>query len=132
MDPVVQLPARTITVKALAPNPSGVLKSGMFAEARLATQVRENAVMIPEDAIMPAPGGSNAVWVVEDGKAARREVTLGVRRTGEVEITSGVQPGEQVVVGGVMQLTEGAPVNPTVLGAESEVSAPQPSATPKS
>jgi len=115
VDPVVQLPARTIAVKALAPNPRGRLQPGMFVEARIATAVRPNAVVIPEDAVMPAPGGTNAVWVVQDGKAVRREVTLGVRSAGFVEATSGVEAGEPVVVGGVMQLMEGAPVNATVV-----------------
>lgn len=114
VDPVVALPARTITVKALAANPDGHLQAGMFAEARLATAMRAAAVVIPEQALMPAPGGSNAVWAVVDGKAQRREVTLGVRRAGQVEITKGVVAGEQVVVGGVLQLAEGAPVRATV------------------
>ncbi len=113
VDPVVQLPARTITIKALAQNSRGRLQPGMFVEARLATAVRPNAVVIPEDAVMPAPGGTNAVWVVQNGKAVRREVTLGVRSAGFVEATSGVAAGEPVVVGGVMQLTDGAPVEAT-------------------
>lgn len=115
VDPVVALPARTIMVKALAANPDGRLQTGMFAEARLATAVRASAVVIPEQALMPAPGGSNAVWAVVDGKAQRREVTIGVRRAGQVEITKGIAAGEQVVVGGVLQLAEGAPVRTTVV-----------------
>lgn len=113
VDPVVALPARTILVKALAANPDGRLQTGMFVEARLATAVRGAAIVIPEQALMPAPGGRNAVWAVVDGKAQRREVTIGVRRAGQVEITSGIAAGEQVVVGGVLQLAEGAPVRAT-------------------
>jgi membrane fusion protein (multidrug efflux system) len=115
VDPVVQLPGRTITVKALAPNPRGRLQPGMFVEARLATAVRPSAVTIPEAAVMPAPGGKNAVWLVQNGKAVRRDVTLGVRSAGAVEATSGVRSGDQVVVGGVMQLADGAPVRATVV-----------------
>jgi membrane fusion protein (multidrug efflux system) len=109
VDPIVQLPGRTITVKARVPNPRRELQSGMFIEARLATAVRPTAVVIPEDAVIPLQG-SNFVWVVADGKATRRQVELGVRTPGFVEIKKGVENNEQVVVGGQERLGEGAPV----------------------
>lgn len=115
VDPVVTLPARTITVKAIANNAAVHLQPGMFVEARVTTSNRSAAVVIPEEALMPSPGGSNAVWVVVDGKAVRRQVALGVRRAGVVEAASGVSAGEQVVVGGGMMLAEGAPVTATVV-----------------
>ena len=114
VDPVVQLPARTITVKAEVPNPHRELQSGMFIEARLATAVRPDAVVIPEDAVV-ALQGSTFVWVVSQGKATRRQVDLGVRTPGFVEARSGVEPAEQVVVGGQERLGEGAPVSPKVV-----------------
>lgn len=109
VDPIVQLPARTITVKARVPNPRRELQAGMFIEARLATAVRPNAVVIPEDAVLPLQG-SNFVWVVASGKATRREVELGIRTPGFVEVKNGVEKNEQVVVGGQERLAEGAPV----------------------
>lgn len=109
VDPIVQLPGRTITVKARVPNPRRELQAGMFIEARLATAVRPNAIVIPEDAVLPLQG-SNFVWVVADGKATRRQVELGVRTPGFVEVRSGVENREQVVVGGQERLAEGAPV----------------------
>jgi membrane fusion protein (multidrug efflux system) len=114
VDPVVELPGRTILVKARVPNPDRVLQPGMFIEARLVTAVRPQAVVIPEDAVVPTQG-DNAVWVVTDGKAERRTVVLGVRTPGFVEITSGVEAGKQVVVGGLELLAPGAPVRPTVV-----------------
>jgi membrane fusion protein, multidrug efflux system len=109
VDPVVKLPGRTITVKAMVPNPRRELQSGMFIEARLATDVRPDAVVIPEDAVLPLQG-SNFVWVVDNGKATRRQVELGVRTPGFVEVKNGVESSEQVVVGGQERLAEGAPV----------------------
>jgi len=109
VDPIVQLPGRTITVKARVPNPRRELQSGMFIEARLATAVRPDAVIIPEDAVIPLQG-TNFVWVVAEGKASRRQVELGVRTPGFVEIKKGVENAEQVVVGGQERLAEGAPV----------------------
>jgi membrane fusion protein (multidrug efflux system) len=114
VDPVVQLPGRAITVKAEVANPRRELQAGMFIEARLATAVRPNAVVIPEDAILPIQG-STFVWVAKDGKATRREVVLGVRTPGWVETKSGIEAGESVVVGGQERLSEGVPVAPKVV-----------------
>jgi membrane fusion protein (multidrug efflux system) len=96
------------------PNPRRELQAGMFIEARLATAVRPNAVVIPEDAVLPLQG-STFVWVVADGKATRRQVELGVRTPGFVEVKSGVNDTEQVVVGGQERLAEGAPVQATLV-----------------
>lgn len=114
VDPIIQLPGRTIMVKARVPNPRRELQAGMFIEARLATAVRQNAVVIPEDAVLPLQG-SNFVWVIADGKATRRQVDLGVRTPGFVEVKSGVERNETVVVGGQERLAEGAPVNATLV-----------------
>jgi len=114
VSPRVQLPARTLLVKALVPNGRRQLQSGMFVETRLATAVRPRAVVVPEEAILTLQGNT-FVWVVKDAKATRRAVTLGVRAPGQVEIPTGVEPGEQVVVGGLELLQEGAPVSPTVV-----------------
>jgi membrane fusion protein (multidrug efflux system) len=114
VDPLVQLPGRTITVKAEVPNPRRELQAGMFIEVRLATAVRPRAVVIAEDAVLPIQGAS-FVWVVADGKATRRQVELGVRTPGLVEVRSGVEGGEAVVVGGQERLAEGAPVKARTL-----------------
>src|SRR5436309_3697044 len=115
VDPVVELPARTILIKARVPNPEHQLQAGMFIEARLATDIRPNALVVPEDAILPVQG-STYVWVVKDGKADRRQVTIGARTAGWAEIDcGGVQAGDQVVVGGLERLFPGAPVMPQVV-----------------
>jgi membrane fusion protein (multidrug efflux system) len=112
VDPVVRLPGRTIMVKARVRNPRGELAAGMFIEGRLVAEVRQRAVVVPEDAVLPLQG-ANLVWVVADGKATRRDVELGLRTPGFVEIVSGVAAGEHVVVGGQERLSEGAAVQPT-------------------
>ena len=112
VDPVVALPGRTITVKAQAPNPGGVLQAGMFIEARLETAVRANATVIPEESVSPTATGA-FVWVVQGDKVTRREVELGVRTPGFVEVRRGIDTGDRVVVGGLERLSEGAPVKAT-------------------
>jgi len=109
VSPSVELPSRTLLVKAVVPNGRRHLQAGMFAEARLATATRPRAVVIPEEAILSVQG-TQIVWVVTDGKVVRRPVVIGVRAPGQAEITSGVSAGEQVVVGGLEMLQEGASV----------------------
>ena len=94
-----------------APNANGVLKPGMFIEARLATRGRSNSVVVPEDAIQPLRT-ANVVWAVVDGKATRRTVQLGTRSQGVVEVLDGLKAGEQVVVGGLERMGEGMAVAP--------------------
>lgn len=113
VDPVVQLPARTITIKARVANPRRELSAGMFINARLVIASRPDAIVVPEDAILSTLG-SNVVWVVRDGRVSRRPVEIGVRTPGFVEVR-GVEAGEQVVVSGGDRLIEGAEVRPTVV-----------------
>lgn len=110
VDPRVRLPGRTITVKAIVQNPDRALRAGMFIEVRLAIEVRPDAVVVPEEAILPL-GGTNYVWIVTPESAAERvEVELGVRRPGEVEVRRGLSAGDRVVTGGQAMLFPGAPV----------------------
>lgn len=110
VDPVVELPGRSILIKARVPNPEGRLQAGMFIEARLATEIRPNAVVVPEDALLPF-AGATFVWVVKDGAADRRQVSLGVRTAGWAEIQGGgIEAGDQVVVGGAERLFPSAKV----------------------
>jgi membrane fusion protein, multidrug efflux system len=115
VDPAVELPGRTILIKARVPNPEHQLQTGMFIEARLATDIRPKAVIVPEDALLPVQG-STYVWVVKEGKADRRQVTVGVRTAGWAEIQGGgIQAGDQVVVGGLERLFPGAQVMAQVI-----------------
>lgn len=110
VDPRVELPGRTITVKAVVENPERVLRPGMFVEARLATEVRPEALVVPEEAILPL-GGTNYVWAITDeGTADRIEVELGVRVPGRVEVRGGLTAGQRVVTRGHAMLFPGAPV----------------------
>jgi membrane fusion protein (multidrug efflux system) len=113
VDPRVQLPGRTITMKAVVQNPKRELQAGMFAEVRLETATRPNATVVPEDAIIPSQGG-NAIWVVDGETVARRPIELGVRTPGYVEVR-GVDPGELVVVGGAERLNPASKVKATLV-----------------
>jgi len=100
---------RTVLIRARIPNPKGALHPGMFARVTLLLGERENAVFVPEQAVVPM-GGDKFVYRVVDGKAALTKVRLGLRKEGRVEIVEGVGPEETVITAGQMKLFDGAPV----------------------
>jgi membrane fusion protein, multidrug efflux system len=65
--------------------------------------------MIPEAAVVPE-GNSRYVFRIEDGKAVRVDVKLGLRRNGEVEVTKGLAPGDVVVISGQQRVRSGGRV----------------------
>lgn len=113
IDPVT----RSIVARALIDNPDGELRPGLLMLVELQKNPRQ-AVVVPEEAVVPV-GDENFVWVV-DGEAGapvadRRTVTLGTRQFGEVEIVSGLSPGEQVVTHGTLRMRPRAPLTITAV-----------------
>lgn len=102
VDPVT----RTIKVRARLPNPEGRLRPGMFLTVRVSREPLPGLV-VPEQALVPERG-KVYVFVLADGRIARREVTIGRRVPGEVEITQGVAAGERVVVEGTQKVRDGS------------------------
>ena len=107
--PNVNLSGRSIGVRARLANTDKRLKPGQFAQVELAMTAAAPMLMVPEQAIWPS-GDQKMVYVVKDGKAELRPVTLGVREPGWVAIATGLEAGEEVVVAGQMKLFPGAPV----------------------
>jgi membrane fusion protein (multidrug efflux system) len=110
VDAQVDANGRSLLVRARAPNESGQLKGGMFARVRVLLGERNNAVVLPEEALVPSATGQ-VVFKLVDGKAMRTPVNVGLRREGQVEILAGVVPGDTVVSAGQIRLQrDGLPV----------------------
>ncbi len=109
--PEVDVAGRSFMVRAQIPNNDGLLVPGLFAQVELELERKENALLIPEAALMPA-GDKQYVYRVDDGKAVRTEVDLGMRQGDMVEIISGLGPGMQVVTAGQMKIMDGSKVQP--------------------
>ena len=105
VDPV----SRTVTVRALMPNDHGYLRPGMFLTVTLLKEDVE-ALMVPEQAIVPERSRQFVFVVGPDGIVARREVQTGRRRPGEVEILGGIAAGDRVIVEGTQKARPGQPV----------------------
>lgn len=112
IDPQIDTLTRTALIKALVPNDDGKLRVGMFANLDLIVNVREDAVVIPETALI-ARGEAVSVFVIDaESKAEARPVEVGIRMAGFVEITSGLKPGEKVIVEGFQKIGPGSKVAP--------------------
>lgn len=106
IDPV----SRTVTVRALVPNPHDILRPGMFLTVKL---FRDNvtALMIPEQTIVPEQSRQYVLVVSGEGIVEKREVKVGRRRPGQVEILDGLSDGELVVAEGTQKATPGSAVS---------------------
>lgn len=100
---------RSVAVRAHLSNPEDVLRPGMFAHVSLITASRADAVLVPEQAIVPV-GEDRFVYRVLDGKAVFTKVATGVRQDAKVEIVDGLAPGDFVVTAGQLKIRDGAPV----------------------
>jgi membrane fusion protein (multidrug efflux system) len=114
VDSRVDPDTRSITVRAALPNPDDRLKPGMFMTVTLERDQRR-AVSIPEEALVPEQQ-RQYVFVAAEGRAVRREVRIGARRPGSVEITEGLTPGERVVIEGTVRLRDGSTINDLAAG----------------
>jgi len=76
------------------------LAPGMFARVRLVLDTARDATVVPLSAILVQPGGEAIAFVVENGKAFRRNVVTGIEQEHEVQVLEGIAPGETVVVAG--------------------------------
>jgi membrane fusion protein (multidrug efflux system) len=101
VDPVT----RSIVVRAEIPNRDGILRPGMFMTVKLQGHPKPT-LLVPEAAIVPEQG-KTFVFVVADGTIERREVRIGRRRPGEVEILEGLRESEHVVIEGTQNVREG-------------------------
>lgn len=109
IDPVVDVNGRAIRLRANIPNADLALKPGLFARLAITVDQRQNAVVVPEMAVVPDAVGK-MVYVVDNGKARRISVELGKRLPGKVEIVRGLKPDMQIITAGQMRLRDGATI----------------------
>lgn len=109
IDPVVSVDGRALSVRAVLRNVDGKLRPGLFGRVEIVTDTRRS-IMLPEASIVSSPTGEKAVFLVKDGNAKMNPVTIGKRLPGEVEILSGVEDGDTVIVSGQLKVQNGQPV----------------------
>jgi len=119
VDPLLDANGRSIAVRAaLQASAGSALRPGMFARVTTVFATQADALMVPEEAIVPQAGKQFVVTLVRDGEgetarstSRRVEVQLGVRRGAQVQVVSGLQAGQTVVIAGQQRLQrDGTPV----------------------
>ena len=100
---------RTLKVRAICPNSSNVLKPGAFARVNLILERFPEALKVPSEAVVTELDG-NSVFICKNGKAIAVPVTTGIRTDNEIQITKGIAPGDSLIITGLLQVTNGAPV----------------------
>ncbi len=107
LDSQLDTSGRSLLVRATIDNNKRVLRSGMFARTRVVFESRANAIVVPEEALVPQGGKQFLVKVVDgpQGKVSQKlEAVLGIRVAGKVEVKQGVAAGDTVVTAGHARL----------------------------
>lgn len=108
-EPSLDPATRTLAARATVPNPTGTLRPGAFAKVRFRLSEVQQALLMPTEAVVPGTQG-NTVYVIRGGVAHAQRVQVGIRTDEAVQITQGLNPGDTVVVAGVLALRDGRPV----------------------
>ncbi|ACA86461.1 efflux RND transporter periplasmic adaptor subunit [Shewanella woodyi] len=106
IDSRVNPTTRAVIVRAELPNPKHRLLPGMLMKVKLIKESRD-ALILPESAIIPIQDRHYVYLVDGDDKVVKREVHLGLRKRGWVEILDGINLGEQVVIRGILKVRPG-------------------------
>ena len=110
VDPSVDATTRTVKVRAHSDNRAGHLLPGSFAKVDVRLERISDALVVPAEALVPDIQGQK-VLVIKNGKATSQRVMTGIRTANSVQITNGAQPGDSVLVTGLLAVREGMPVS---------------------
>ena len=109
VNPLLDAAGRSVVIRAQVKNQDASLRPGMFARVKLITKNVAEALVVPEQALVPQ-GNEQFVFKVVDNRAVRAKVDVGQRRDGKAEILAGVAAGEVVVTAGQQRLRDGVTV----------------------
>ena len=109
IDPSIDASSRTITVRAKAPNPKGILTAGSFAKINLTLDQIPKTILLPTEAVIPDLK-SSLVWIYHNGKAMSKPVKTDLRTDTKIQVIEGLKPGDSVVVSGLIQMRPKVPL----------------------
>ncbi len=117
VEPRVDPATRTVKVRARSSNPHGRLVPGSFARVNVDLGTVKDALTIPTEGLIPDIQGQTVI-LIKDGKAKTARVEIGSRTETEVQLISGVQPGDTVVTSGLLTVKEGMALRPADVAGE--------------
>ena len=110
LSPAASVPTRTFTAEVSIPNPEGLIKVGMFANAEVVGQERKNVLAVPESALVMREDQKTVFVATEENRVVQKVLKLGDAAGGWVEVLSGLKEGERIVVAGQHKLKDGASI----------------------
>ncbi|MDP3537795.1 MAG: efflux RND transporter periplasmic adaptor subunit [Azonexus sp.] len=116
----------TLTLRAVFPNPNGLLRPGMNTRVRIVYEVAQNALLIPQKAVTEMLGKQFATVVIAGDKVEQRPITTGNRIGDMWLVESGLQAGERIVVEGLQKARPGSIVKPVAPARPAAVDAKNP------
>jgi membrane fusion protein (multidrug efflux system) len=119
VSPTLDAATRRLILKAWVSNADHRLVPGLFANVDLEIAQRENALLVPESAVVFDRAGSY-VWRVRDEVAQRVPIEVGLRKHGRVEVTLGLQAGDTIVTAGTHKVIEGRKLRAAAPGGTSQ------------
>src|SRR6185312_9698107 len=100
---------RTMLAEAILSNPDLALRPGMLVTVRLGIERKEQAILMPEDALITERTNTFA-YTVEGSKAVRHAIKVGFNDGKNVEVLDGLKPGDSIILAGKLKLSDGQPV----------------------
>lgn len=116
-DVTVDAGTGSVTLRAVFPNPNGVLLPGMYVRAALSEGVASGGILIPQTAVNRDPKGGATVMLVGAKGPEPRPITLGRTIGDKWLVTSGLKAGDKVIVEGLLKVRPGAPIKAVPAGA---------------
>jgi membrane fusion protein (multidrug efflux system) len=110
IDPKIDVSTRSLKVRAICPNPKNELFPGSFAKVRIQLDVIEGALMVPTEAVIPEMKGKG-IYRLKEGKADYVKIETGIRTEDKIQVISGLNSGDTIIVSGLMQLKPGNQVS---------------------
>lgn len=110
VEPQIDLNTRTLRIRAKSPNPKGSILPGQFANIDVVLENVDNAVMVPTSAVIPEMTG-HKVFTLENGKISSKRVEVGIRTDAELQLISGINPGDTLITTGIMLIKDGDQVS---------------------
>jgi RND family efflux transporter MFP subunit len=123
----VNVQTGTIVIQGLFPNPGNILRPGLYAKIRAATDVQRGALLVPQAAVLETQGQYQVAVVNADNRVSLRTVRIGKQAENLRIIEEGLKAGEHVITAGLQKVSDGMEVKPRLAPAEADrAAAPMP------
>ena len=111
-DPQVNPQTGTFAIRAVVPNPDRELLPGQYTRVRLPLEVRQDAMLIPEETILIEQGGVYVYVVLPNNRVERRLIFIGPVYEGKLIVEKGLVPGESIILHGINKVYHGSLADP--------------------